>query len=62
MLVTLLWLLLFVSLVLWLAYQRASFARATLVLGVLLVYYSLFGAGPRGGRPRCGCCSRRNCC
>jgi len=35
MLVTLLWLLLFSSLVLWLAYTRASLAKATLVLGVL---------------------------
>ncbi len=41
-----LWLLLFTSLVLWLAYQRASLAKATLVLGLLLVYYSVFGAGP----------------
>ena len=41
-----LWSLLFVSLVLWLAYQRASFAKATLVLGVLLATYTLFGAGP----------------
>ena len=45
MVLTALWLLLFTSLVLWLAYQRASLARATLVLGVLLVYYTLFGAG-----------------
>ena len=45
MLVTLLWLVLFASLILWLAYTRASLAKATLVLGVLLVYYSLFGAG-----------------
>ncbi|MGH8131570.1 MAG: acyl-CoA dehydrogenase [Steroidobacteraceae bacterium] len=42
------WLLLFLGLVLWLVYQRASLAKATLVLGVLLVYYSLFGAGPLG--------------
>ena len=41
-----LWLLLFVSLVLWLAYQRASFAKATVVLGVLLAGYTVFGAGP----------------
>ncbi|HEY7753518.1 MAG TPA: acyl-CoA dehydrogenase [Steroidobacteraceae bacterium] len=41
-----LWILLLASLVLWLAYQRASLAKATLVLGVLLVYYSFFGAGP----------------
>ena len=45
MLVSLLWLVLFASLVLWLAYTRASLARATLVLGVLLVYYTLFGDG-----------------
>ena len=45
MLVTLLWLVLFASLVLWLAYTRASLAKATLVLGVLLVYYTLFGDG-----------------
>jgi acyl-CoA dehydrogenase len=30
----------------WLAYQRASLAKATIVLGLLLVYYSAFGAGP----------------
>lgn len=41
-----LWLLLFVCLVLWLAYQRASFAQATLVLGTLLAGYTFFGAGP----------------
>jgi acyl-CoA dehydrogenase len=41
-----LWLLLFVSLVLWLAYQRANLARATTVLGLLLVAYTLLGAGP----------------
>jgi acyl-CoA dehydrogenase len=46
MLLSLLWLVLFVSLVMWLAYQRASLARATIVLGLLLVYYSAFGAGP----------------
>jgi acyl-CoA dehydrogenase len=40
-----LWLVLFAGLVLWLAYQRASLAKATLVLGILLVYYTLFGAG-----------------
>ena len=45
MLVTLLWLVLFSSLVLWLAYTRASLAKATLVLGVLLIYYTLFGDG-----------------
>jgi len=44
--VSALWLLLFVSLVLWLAYQRASFAKATVVLGVLLAGYTVFGAGP----------------
>ena len=46
MLLTLLWLVLFVSLVMWLAYRRASLAQATLVLGLLLVYYTAFGAGP----------------
>jgi acyl-CoA dehydrogenase len=46
MLLSLLWLVLFVSLVMWLAYQRASLAKATIVLGLLLVYYSAFGAGP----------------
>src|SRR5262245_29363546 len=45
MLLTLLWVVLTVGLVLWLAYQRASLARATIVLGVLLTYYTLFGAG-----------------
>jgi acyl-CoA dehydrogenase len=46
MVLTVLWVLLLTSLVLWLAYQRASLAKATLVLGVLLVYYSWFGGGP----------------
>jgi hypothetical protein len=46
MVLSVLWLLLFASLVLWLAYQRASLATATLVLGLLLVYYTMFGAGP----------------
>jgi acyl-CoA dehydrogenase len=46
MLLSLLWLVLFVSLVMWLAYQRASLAQATLVLGLLLVFYTAFGAGP----------------
>jgi len=46
MILSVLWVLLLASLVLWLAYQRASLAKATLVLGVLLVYYSFFGAGP----------------
>ncbi|MBX3704313.1 MAG: acyl-CoA dehydrogenase [Steroidobacteraceae bacterium] len=46
MILSVLWILLLASLVLWLAYQRASLAKATLVLGVLLVYYSWFGAGP----------------
>jgi acyl-CoA dehydrogenase len=46
MLLPLLWLVLFVSLVMWLAYRRASLAQATLVLGLLLVYYTAFGAGP----------------
>ena len=44
--VSALWLLLFLSLVLWLAYQRAGFAKATVVLGVLLAGYTVFGAGP----------------
>jgi acyl-CoA dehydrogenase len=46
MILPVLWVFLLASLVLWLAYQRASLAKATLVLGVLLVYYSFFGAGP----------------
>src|ERR1700741_5071693 len=46
MMLTVLWLVLTVGLVLWLAYQRASLGKATVVLGVLLTYYSLFGAGP----------------
>ncbi|MGQ0430702.1 MAG: acyl-CoA dehydrogenase [Gammaproteobacteria bacterium] len=45
MILSVLWVVLLASLVLWLAYQRASLAKATLVLGVLLVYYSYFGAG-----------------
>jgi acyl-CoA dehydrogenase len=45
MVVTVLWLVLLASLVLWLAYQRASLATATLALGVLLAYYTLFGDG-----------------
>ena len=45
MLLTALWLLLFVSLVGWLAYHRASLASATLALGVLLAAYTLWGAG-----------------
>jgi len=44
--VSALWLLLFISLVLWLAYQRATLAMATAVLGLLLVGYSVLGAGP----------------
>ncbi|HLG53055.1 MAG TPA: acyl-CoA dehydrogenase [Steroidobacteraceae bacterium] len=46
MIVSALWLLLFFSLVLWLAYQRASLARATGVLGALLIGYTALGAGP----------------
>ncbi len=46
MILSLLWLVLFVSLVMWLAYRRANLAQATLVLGLLLVYYTVFGAGP----------------
>ena len=45
MILTALWLLLFVSLVGWLAYHRASLAQATLALGVLLAAYTLWGAG-----------------
>ena len=45
MVLSALWLVLFACLVLWLAYQRASLATATLALGVLLVYYTLFGDG-----------------
>ncbi|MFZ2508401.1 MAG: acyl-CoA dehydrogenase [Steroidobacteraceae bacterium] len=46
MIISALWLLLFVSLVLWLAYRRASFVKATIILGVLLAGYTMFGAGP----------------
>ena len=46
MVLSVLWVLLLASLVLWLAYQRASLAKATLVLGTLLVYYTYVGAGP----------------
>jgi acyl-CoA dehydrogenase len=46
MLLTALWLLLFASLVLWLAYHRASLAVATLSLGALLLAYTAWGAGP----------------
>jgi len=46
MILSVLWVLLLASLVFWLAYQRASLATATLVLGVLLAYYSYIGAGP----------------
>jgi acyl-CoA dehydrogenase len=45
MVLTALWLLLFASLVLWLAYQRASLAKATVAFGVFFVYYTLFGEG-----------------
>jgi len=45
MVLTALWLVLLTSLVLWLAYQRASLAKATIALGVLLAYYTLFGDG-----------------
>ncbi len=40
------WLLLFLGLVLWLAYQRASLATATITLGALLSAYTLAGTGP----------------
>jgi acyl-CoA dehydrogenase len=46
MLLTALWLILFAGLVGWLAYQRASLAKATLALGTLLAAYTLWGAGP----------------
>src|SRR5262245_62592777 len=45
MLLTALWILLFASLVLWLAYQRASLLTASVSLGALLVAYTAFGAG-----------------
>ncbi|HEU5468498.1 MAG TPA: acyl-CoA dehydrogenase [Steroidobacteraceae bacterium] len=48
MVLTVLWFVLVVSLVLWLAYQRASLAKASIALGVLLVYYTLFGEGSDG--------------
>ena len=41
-----LWLLLLISLVLWLAYQRASLTMATSALGALLIGYTALGAGP----------------
>lgn len=43
---SLLWLVLFIGLVLWLAYQRASLVQATGLLGALLVGYTVLGAGP----------------
>jgi len=46
MLLTALWIFLFVSLVLWLAYQRASLLTASASLGALLVAYTVFGTGP----------------
>jgi len=46
MLLTALWLLLFAGLVVWLAYRRASLFQATAVLGLLLVAYTVWGAGP----------------
>jgi len=45
MVLSVLWPLLLAGLVLWLAYQRAGLATATLALGVLLAYYSWFGDG-----------------
>ena len=45
MLLTALWLVLFASLVGWLAYHRANLAEATLALGILLVAYTFWGAG-----------------
>ena len=46
MVLTALWLLLFLGLVGSLAYRRASLAQATLALGALLAVYTLWGAGP----------------
>ena len=46
MLMALLWLLLFLVVVLWLAYARASLGVATLALGAILVAYTGLGAGP----------------
>src|SRR5262245_19923987 len=46
MVLTALWLVLFASLVLWLAYQRASLAKATIAFGLFFAYYTLFGDGP----------------
>ncbi len=46
MVFSLLWLLLFAVVVLWLAYARASLALATLALGLVLVGYTALGAGP----------------
>jgi acyl-CoA dehydrogenase len=46
MLLSLLWLLLFAIVVLWLAYARASLAVATIALGALLAGYTILGAGP----------------
>ncbi len=42
----LLWTLLFVSLVFWLAYQRATLLQASAAFGLLLAYYTVFGEGP----------------
>lgn len=41
---SLVWLLLFLGATLSLMYRRSSLARATLVLGVLVVAYTLWGA------------------
>ena len=46
MLTSLLWFLLLATVVLWLAYARASLATATVALGALLVGYTVLGAGP----------------
>jgi acyl-CoA dehydrogenase len=43
---SMLWLLLFLVVVLWLAYARASLGVATLALGSILVAYTGLGAGP----------------
>jgi len=46
MVYTTLWLLLFLIVVLWLAYARATLATATVALGALLVGYTFLGTGP----------------
>ena len=46
MVISLLWFLLLATVVLWLAYARASLAAATVALGGLLVAYTVLGTGP----------------